>query len=492
MLDSWLTLWHWTRLFETLLVNRHLAHAFTYQKKRLDLWIDTEKDACQLAWQPFRNQFTFYMAANASLPRKKVVLFSRELAHPVTIKKITQHEYYPIVRLELENTLEILFDFRHPHGNVYFRQNDLLSNQFLKSVIWRPVEEHWLDSSELKLAVLKQELSPSPQSYRTKSIESQHFENLDWLTNHYEVESLGRPAPAHAFAVNKDIVEIIRSIVRQSRKEKPVSAQDSVRKRAQTVLKRWQRKAEKQRLELADNDWLKIQHQADGLAIAIATRLKPQKPEELILLPEYSPTGAELKIPLDPQFSLQQNLEKLYQSVRKTKLRTADHAARLAQTEGDIRKMDNIIQAGDEELLQKYLEAQGERFSLDAKVAAKHLPYRSFTSPSGLPILVGRSAQDNDTLSFKISNKLDWWFHARGVTGSHVILQTGKQEPQQRDLLMAAQLAARFSDAKHSGVVAVSYCQRKYISKPRESAPGAVRILREAVLTVEPFRLEGD
>ena len=502
MLDSWLTLWHWTRLFESLLVNGKICHAFTFQKERLDLWIEHENETYQLAWQPFQNQFSFYMPANTSLPRKKVNLFAREFAHPITIINISQHNHFPIVRFELDEGQEFLFDFRHPHGNVYFRKNGLLSNQFLKSVVWRPVEECWLNSMELKSAVLSNELSPHPQSLKFHLIEPRLFDNPDWLLNSPsrrlpEIASPGEPkhtkVEGHAGADdNSNIAEIVRSILHLSRQHKPVTSQDSVEKRAHTVLKRWQRKAEKQKAELADNDWQTIQHQADGLAIAIASRLKPEKPETLTLRPEFSPTGTEMVVPLNPQFSLQQNLERLYQSVRKTKLRTSDHAARLAQTETDIGKLEDLIEAGVEDLLRKFLEEQGERFSQEAGVAAVHLPYRTFTSPSGLAILVGRNARDNDTLSFKISNKQDWWFHARGVTGSHVILQTGKLEPQHRDLMMAAQLAARFSDAKHSGVVAVSYCQRKYISKPRGSAPGAVRVLREEVLTVEPYRLEGD
>lgn len=493
MLDSWLTLWHWTRWFETRLVNQRIYQAFTFQKERLDLLIGSENETLQLAWLPFKNQITFYSPANASLPRRKVNLFADQLAEPRQIKTVTLHSQLPIIRFELQDHQEMLFDFRHPQGNVFFRRNGVLSNQFLKSVGWRPIEASWFRPSELKSRVLANELSPSLQSFKVKPIESQHFENLNWLLSHFKSPSLPLPKLGEGRVESDpkaDIAEIVRSVVRQSRQEKPATAQDSVEKRAQTVLKRWQRKAEKQRIELADNDWLKIQHQADGLAIAIASKLKLQKPDALILPSEYSPTGTELIIPLNPEYSLQQNLEKLYQSVRKTKLRTADHAARLAQTEADILKLESLMQVGDEDNLQKFLEQHGERFSVDAKTAQVHLPYRSFTAPSGIPILVGRSARDNDVLTLKIASKNDWWFHARGVTGSHVILQTGKQEPQHRDLMMAAQLAARFSDAKHSGVVAVSYCQRKYISKPRGSAPGAVRVLREEVLTVEPFRLE--
>ena len=47
----------------------------------------------------------------------------------------------------------------------------------------------------------------------------------------------------------------------------------------------------------------------------------------------------------------------------------------------------------------------------------------TYTLPEGWQVLVGRTDADNDYLSFRVARPEDWWFHVRGMPGSHVILQ---------------------------------------------------------------------
>ena len=48
---------------------------------------------------------------------------------------------------------------------------------------------------------------------------------------------------------------------------------------------------------------------------------------------------------------------------------------------------------------------------------------RTYTLPGGWQVLVGQTDADNDYLSFQVARPDDWWFHIRGMPGSHVILQ---------------------------------------------------------------------
>src|SRR5262249_10306358 len=75
------------------------------------------------------------------------------------------------------------------------------------------------------------------------------------------------------------------------------------------------------------------------------------------------------------------------------------------------------------------------------------LPYRRFSSQSGAPILVGRSARDNDALTLRVGRGNDLWLHARGVQGAHVIVPGAGESPDPRALGDAALLAAHFSSA---------------------------------------------
>lgn len=112
---------------------------------------------------------------------------------------------------------------------------------------------------------------------------------------------------------------------------------------------------------------------------------------------------------------------------------------------------------------------------------------RRYELPGGWVVLVGKTDADNDRLSLKIARPHDWWFHVRGMPGSHVVLQVLEGEAPGADALKAAAaIAAWHSKAREGGVVAVSCTQARYVTKPRGAKPGTVEIRRETVLKVRP------
>ncbi len=109
------------------------------------------------------------------------------------------------------------------------------------------------------------------------------------------------------------------------------------------------------------------------------------------------------------------------------------------------------------------------------------------TLPNGWQVLAGRTDADNDRLSLRIARANDWWFHVRGMPGSHVVLQVPDGEEADRAILkQAAAVAAYYSKARAGGVVPVSATQAKYVSKPRGAKPGTVEIRKEIVLKIRP------
>ncbi|WP_437923881.1 NFACT RNA binding domain-containing protein [Sorangium sp. So ce291] len=116
---------------------------------------------------------------------------------------------------------------------------------------------------------------------------------------------------------------------------------------------------------------------------------------------------------------------------------------------------------------------------------APRLPFHAFRSASGAAILVGRGAADNDALTTKHARPHDLWLHAKGVSGSHVVVPLPKGASCPADVLVdAATLAAHFSDARGEAVCEVSYVPRRHVRKPRGAAPGAVTFDREKVIAV--------
>ncbi len=113
--------------------------------------------------------------------------------------------------------------------------------------------------------------------------------------------------------------------------------------------------------------------------------------------------------------------------------------------------------------------------------------------PGGWEILAGRTDADNDRLSLKEARPNDWWFHVRGMPGSHVLLRSQpRREPDKATLEAAAAVAAYHSKARRGGIVAVSCTQARHVSKPRGAPPGTVSIRKETVLKVRPSLPRGD
>jgi len=107
--------------------------------------------------------------------------------------------------------------------------------------------------------------------------------------------------------------------------------------------------------------------------------------------------------------------------------------------------------------------------------------------PGDWIVLAGRTDADNDYLSVVAAEPSDWWFHVRGMAGSHVLLKAKPdQEPDRKTLKRAAAVAAFHSKARSGGTVAVSATRARHVAKRPGSKPGTVHIRKESVLMVKP------
>ena len=105
----------------------------------------------------------------------------------------------------------------------------------------------------------------------------------------------------------------------------------------------------------------------------------------------------------------------------------------------------------------------------------------------GFVIIAGRTSKDNDFISVKVAAPEDYWFHVRGMPGSHVLLRSlNGQEPDKRLQETAAAVAAWYSKARNGGVTAVSMTKAKFVSKPGGVKDGTVYIKNEKVFKVRP------
>lgn len=203
--------------------------------------------------------------------------------------------------------------------------------------------------------------------------------------------------------------------------------------------------------------------------------------KELLCLDYYS--GKEVKIPLDPQLSAQENSQKYYARYNKLK-RTCEALETLtAETKQEIDHLESISAALDiavreEDLVQIKEELMEFGFikkrpfgSKKPKITSRPYHYRS---TDGFDIYVGKNNYQNEEVTFKIANGNDWWFHAKGIPGSHVVVRTGGKELPDRVFEEAGSLAAWYSKGRSNEKVEIDYIQRKHVKKAAGGAPGFV------------------
>ena len=120
-------------------------------------------------------------------------------------------------------------------------------------------------------------------------------------------------------------------------------------------------------------------------------------------------------------------------------------------------------------------------------------PFRIFTVDGGFEVLAGKNSRNNDVLTLRNARPDDLWFHARGCSGSHVILRVASAAgvPGKRAKEQAAAIAAYYSRMRNASSVPVAMTERKYVRKPKGAPPGSVVIERERVIFAVPALPEG-
>jgi len=193
-------------------------------------------------------------------------------------------------------------------------------------------------------------------------------------------------------------------------------------------------------------------------------------------------TGEDVDIPLDPSLTAIENAKKYYDKYNKLK-RTYEALSTLTiQVKEEIDHLESISNALDialkEEDLIQIKEELIETGYIKRKGSSKKQRFTSkpfhYISSDGYHIYVGKNNFQNEELTFKFATGNDWWFHAKGVPGSHVIVKTNGDELPDRTFEEAGKLAAYYSKSRGQEKVEIDYIQKKHIKKPSGSKPGFV------------------
>ena len=142
---------------------------------------------------------------------------------------------------------------------------------------------------------------------------------------------------------------------------------------------------------------------------------------------------------------------------------------------------DDLVQIKEELIEFGYIRKK--RGDKKAKIKSKPFHY---ISSDGFHIYVGKNNYQNDELTFKFATGNDWWFHAKGMPGSHVIVKTEGEELPDRTFEEAGRLAGFYSKGRDNDKVEIDYLQKKNVKKPNKSAPGFVVYYTNYSLTIQP------
>lgn len=247
----------------------------------------------------------------------------------------------------------------------------------------------------------------------------------------------------------------------------------------QTALERNRKKYELQSRQLKDTENRDLYKVYGELINAYGYQL-PEGSKELTALNYY--TGEEITIPLDPVKTPQENAQKYFARYNKQK-RTYEALTELISETGDeIRYLESVESALDIALYEEDLTQIKEELSQagyirrrqqkkKAKILSRPLHY---VSSDGYHMYVGKNNLQNEELTFHFASGNDWWFHAKGVPGSHVILKSGGDEVPDRTFEEAGRLAAYYSKNRGNEKAEIDYIEKKHVKKVNGGRPGFV------------------
>ena len=206
--------------------------------------------------------------------------------------------------------------------------------------------------------------------------------------------------------------------------------------------------------------------------------------------------NSEITIPLDPELSARENAVRYFDRYNKLKRTAEQLVEHIDKSERDLAHLESILSSLDlaesEDDLAQIRKELGAFGYVRAKAGTKKGPRRAeakplhYRSSAGYDIYVGKNNYQNEEVTFRIAEGSDWWFHAKGLPGSHVVVKTRGDELPDAVFEEAGRLAAYYSKARLAPKVEIDYTLRKNLKKTTGGPPGFVIYHTNYSLMAEP------
>ena len=204
--------------------------------------------------------------------------------------------------------------------------------------------------------------------------------------------------------------------------------------------------------------------------------------------------GTMIKVPLDEKLDGKANARKCFTKYNKLKKGQKYLEEQIAICENEISYFEGLLEQLDladfetaleikEELVkQNYMTDKQKKPKKKKKDDGPHLS--SITLSNGITITYGKNNLQNDTLTWKLARKSEYWFHTKDFHGSHVLVHSDRLD--EETIRTAAMIAAYYSKGRYSSSVPVVYCQIKDLKKIPGAKPGMVQLTSYKTIYIDP------
>ena len=253
----------------------------------------------------------------------------------------------------------------------------------------------------------------------------------------------------------------------------------------ETLVKQWHnkniKKLEKLELELVNTEKAE-EYRIKGELIHANSYQINRGDKILVAQNFYDEQLGELKIELDPLLTATDNAQKYFKRYNKAKTAVAHILKQIEVAKTEVDYFEGLLtylqtaDINDAYEIQDELRGRGylkKRHKKKAKKITKPNVDRYMTE-NGVEIVVGKNNLQNDYVTHNLGKRHEWWFHAKEMPGSHVLLRTTNEVLTEVELRAAANLAAYYSKGKDSSSVAIDYTMIKNLKKVPGTALGFV------------------
>lgn len=505
-----------------------VVEIFSQEKNSLLLAIPTDENPYRHLYISTNPLLPFLMIKEDHRKAKKNLIEYNALNKPQLIEKIEISTNDRLIRIKLPN-LEIFFSIMGGNTNIYFLKNRkiigelrkskestgilerIVSNEFARENVFHKIDESLFTGFDLQK--IKKEYSFIPKEvilemqlrYKDDQSMEQLFHQI--LREVYsgkikvfenKVEEKIRFVP-ESFQIFPNEDEnlfsdcnsaISKFLQKHFRFENINGLQKEINKQLTREIERTTSKLNNLKGRIDKGERSNEYYNYGNLLLS--NRYLLAKGMENITVVDYV-TDREVEIKLNPKNSPQDSIDYYFEKAKDEKINFKISEELYENTLAKFNKLKAVeTEFENANSVDEYIEIKTKLKISDKKNEKKKVTdgakLREFLIDGKYKVLVGRDSKSNDMLSLKIAKQNDYWFHARGLPGSHVVLrvENSKEAMPKNIIKNAAQIAAFYSKAKTAGTAPVSYTFAKFVRKKKGMEPGKVLIEKEKVLLVKP------